>query len=313
MNFFYKNPQQDKYFIEISYTLHLAYWMASDIDYFVENFSKLITKKEISSVNKNTKILKKIFRDANTKIKLLNGAHKNCAILLSNYVKHTIDVFLSESVTYTESESEETYLKNLYEIDENFRQSYKKYLCFSDVNMFRLRAFSKLSKAYLSITNFHSYLASEDEDILKEHSLESVIKNLEYACKYMKQAELVAIKTENSTKDFFIAYESNNNHYVKDFYDLELNYTRVWNELLFVYREFYLTFKDSKNFNFLEEYELMLHETTKYEGKINEYGIKICKIILEVMNISLPHIEIFSSKINHNPLNMINLKLGAYD
>ena len=147
MNFFNKNPQQDKYFIEISYSLHLAYWMASDIDYFVENFSRLITKKEISSINKNTKILKKIFIDANTRIKLLNGAHKNCAILLSNYVKHTIDVFLSESVTYTESESEETYLKNLHEIDENFRQSYKKYLCFSDVNMFRLRAFSKLSKA----------------------------------------------------------------------------------------------------------------------------------------------------------------------
>jgi hypothetical protein len=313
MNFFNHNPQQDKYFIEISYKLKLAYWLAADTDHFVEHFPELITKKEISNINNNSITIKKLYEEANKKIILLKGDHKDCAILLSKYIKHTIDIFLSESTDFTGSESEETYLNKLLQIDEDFRQSYKNYFCFSDPDSYQLRAFSKLSDAYISMTNFQSFLGSKDEITLADKALKSILDNLNIAYKLMQKAIVMTKETENSTKDFFIAYKSNEKYSADDFYNMQLEYSSVWCELLFVYKEFYLTLQNSQNFDFKEEYGLMLHETTKYDGKINELGIKISKIILEVMNESPPCFEILSTKSDQNPLKHLNLKLGTYD
>ena len=59
MNFFNHNPQQDKYFIEISYKLKLAYWLASDTDHFVENFPE--TTDESSRRTKNNAAINGFF------------------------------------------------------------------------------------------------------------------------------------------------------------------------------------------------------------------------------------------------------------
>ena len=127
----------------------------------------------------------------------------------------------------------------------------------------------------------------------------------------MQKSIVLTKERENSMKDFFIAYSANQKYSADDFYNLQLEYSSVWCELLFVNKEFYLTFEDSQNFDFKEEYGLMLHETTKYDSKINELGIKISKTILEVMNVSVPCFETFSNKSNQNPLRYLNLKLGT--
>ena len=50
MNFFDNNIKQDKLFIEINNRLSLCYWMASDIDNFVENFPELISKNILKQI-----------------------------------------------------------------------------------------------------------------------------------------------------------------------------------------------------------------------------------------------------------------------
>ena len=52
MNFFNKNLKQDKLFIEVNNRLSLSYWMASDIDHFVENFPELINKDILKQIIK---------------------------------------------------------------------------------------------------------------------------------------------------------------------------------------------------------------------------------------------------------------------
>ena len=54
MNFFNKNLKQDKLFIEVNNRLSLSYWMASDIDHFVENFPELINKDILKQIIKNS-------------------------------------------------------------------------------------------------------------------------------------------------------------------------------------------------------------------------------------------------------------------
>ena len=80
MNFFDNNIKQDKLFIEINNRLSLCYWMASDIDNFVENFPELINKNILKQIFKNSNSLNVFFEQAKDDIIKLNGVHKECAL-----------------------------------------------------------------------------------------------------------------------------------------------------------------------------------------------------------------------------------------
>ena len=76
MNFFNKNLKQDKLFIEVNNRLSLSYWMASDIDHFVENFPELINKDILKQIIKNSNSLNAFFEQTEEDISKLNGVHK---------------------------------------------------------------------------------------------------------------------------------------------------------------------------------------------------------------------------------------------
>ena len=85
--FFNKNLKQDKLFIEVNNRLSLSYWMASDIDHFVENFPELINKDILKQIIKNSNSLNAFFEQTKEDISKLNGIHKECALEIYHLLK----------------------------------------------------------------------------------------------------------------------------------------------------------------------------------------------------------------------------------
>ena len=87
--------------------------------------------------------------------------------------------------------------------------------------------------------------------------------------------------------------------------DKHIEYMKLWKEYFSIneqaFRDIYidgLSLEES-------EYELIQHEALSYQSKINNYGIEISMLTLELMNIDVPHIEVFSNKLINNPLSFM--------
>ena len=85
MNFYNDNKIQDKLFMEIQVKYNLSYWIASDVDHFVENFPELLSESDFKNLREQYIFALDIFKDANKKAFLLNGRHKRCEQILSQY------------------------------------------------------------------------------------------------------------------------------------------------------------------------------------------------------------------------------------
>ena len=150
MNFYGKNEEQDKYFVEIRNCLELAYWISSDIDHFVENSQEKINKQALDMIFFNSNNLKEFVDKTIKKLENLDGAHKECALLLANYTKFCIKEFDFINNKKRESEPEDIKFSRMLDADIDFRDQYEKYFLRTDIELYRIKSLTEtaLQKKY---------------------------------------------------------------------------------------------------------------------------------------------------------------------
>lgn len=307
MNFYGKNYQQDKYFIEIRSSLELIYWVASDLDHFVENYPELIDKKVLDIIFSNSIKLKNFFYKTKDKINILKGIHKKCAISLANYTEFCIEEFDYVQKKSKEEESEDITFSRIIDADINYRDQFEKYYLKTDVEFYRSKAFRHLSIALSELIDFTVYIGNKSDLSLAENKRLNAIKHLSSADTVLKIGSRLMELDDTHTRDFFIACSENTEISMEFYNQLQVDFNLTLSELFFVQSNFYTQFDKGK---IPEESEVKLvdYETAKYYGQLNKIGFDISKIILNIMNKEIPQFSLLSPLAIKNQLDFINVK-----
>ena len=309
MNFFDNNIKQDKLFIEINNRLSLCYWMASDIDNFVENFPELINKNILKQIFKNSNSLNVFFEQAKDDISKLNGVHKECALEIYHFVKVCMEEFECIHSMPFQDEPEDSKLSKIIDLDIYLRdQLTQKYLLHSDVEYHRNMAYKFYTKSSWALTDFISYLSQKDEHELAKRALKFGLHNLNKAQRAIDIGMNFLKRSDISTKELRIALKDNNyvptqfkEIYTNEYQDLQVNFNITLKELFFVTKEFYAQFEDDQDPSDAE-FKLFSHESNQYLSKLNQVGFEISKLMLTIMDINLPNYQLLSNMTIKNHL-----------
>lgn len=306
MNFYGKNAQQDRYFIEIRNCLELIYWVASDIDHFVESNPELIDKKVLEIIFLNSSTLKNFYIETEEKINSLKSPHKECALVLADYIKCCIEEF-DFIQNRSQEESEDIKYSRMLDADINFRDKFKKYFLKTDVELYRFNAFRHFTLALSSLIDFTAFAGNSSELSLAENKRKKALKHicdaeiaLRTGCRFLETCD-------TSTREFFIAYTGNPRVSAQQHYQLQVEFNLVLQELFFVQRDFYSQFDNNQIPEDLE-FQLVDYETAKYYGQLNQIGFAISKIILGAMNKDVPNFVLLSPLANKNQLDFIKVR-----
>ena len=235
MNFFGKNIKQDKTFIEINNRLCLCYWMASDIEHFVENSPELNNKDVIKKIYKNANTLNNFFDQTQEDINRLNGIHKECALLIFEFVNVCVEEFDCVHYRSSQGEPEDSKLSRIINLDINLRtQLTKKYLLNTDVEYHRNMAFKFYAKSLWGLTDFISYYFQKDDQDLAKRALKFTLHNLNNAESAINIGMNFMEHSDTSMKELRIAIKDNlqispqlGNRYAKEYYALQINFNHI--------------------------------------------------------------------------------------
>jgi hypothetical protein len=305
MNFYFKDPNQDIKYIEVTNTYNLAYWIATDVNHFVENKSNL-SAFNLNKLINQFKLAIDTFERANNLSVCLRGDHKIAANALRQFVQMCLDDlnFYSED----KKKDSEAYEINLLSQLDHEKEFQANYLHFMNPN----------HAEYLTLKSY-SHINQIAEDMLlidlSTNSIENFerAKNIVIGFNLAKTTISYAIQNPASFEGMIDEFEIINtsrsdNLNQQDFTklcDMHIEYMKLWREYYSINEQ---TFKDIyiDNLSLEEsEYDLIQHEALSYQSKINQNGIEISKLTLEFMNIDVPHIEVFSNKLIDNPLSFM--------
>lgn len=305
MNFFRKDPQQDKYFVEIRNSLELAYWIASDIDHFIENFPELTNKKNLNIVFNNSIKLKSFLKDTKEKINYLNGVHRDCACLVADYIEFCIAELSFDQKTKIINESTDIKFSKLLSAEDSFRERYINYLLMSDIEHYRLRSAKQFSKACAAMIDFNSFIEDRSDATLAEKKREEILKYLSMAQVQIARGSLYMDKRNRSRNgDYYIA-SGLKEVSSPEYHEAQVQYNQIWKEILFVQKDYYSQFNENQ-LPEIAEINLVDHETNQYYSRLNEAAFKINKIILKTMNTEFPNFELLSPSTIKNQLHFLH-------
>ena len=307
MNFYGKDFNQDKLFVEIRNSLELAYWIASDNDHFVENFPEMIDKNILKIIYLNSSKLDSFLRETSKKISTLNGQHKKCATLLSKYIHYCVEECNFAKNQENKSESDDEKFSTMLYEDLSFREKFTKYYQRTDVEFYRSKAFAEFSCALSAAIDFTVYYEEKFDSTLAENKRDDVIRHLNKADRALSIGCRLMKADEASIKDFNLAYSGKSDKGVEDYYDLQVEFNSILKELFFVQKEFYTQLKNDE-FSDLPEFDLYDHETKKYYGKMNIIGYEISKFILDGMSVDVPNFELLSPLTIEDQLDFIKVR-----
>tara|TARA_Y100001970_G_C14187087_1_gene833207 strand:- start:65 stop:988 length:924 start_codon:yes stop_codon:yes gene_type:complete len=307
MNFYGKNAEQDKYFVEIRNRLELIYWVASDLDHFVENNPEKINKDVLATIFLNYIRLKNFYNQTKEKIHSLKGIHKECASVLADYTEICIDEFDFIQNENRREESEDIKFSRLLDADLNFRDKFDKYFLKTDVEFHRINAYKHFTLALSSGLDFLAFINNSSDLVLAENKRLDTLRHFGDAQSALRVGCRLMEVNNASIKDFVIAYSGKTAISTQQYHQLQVEFNTVLEELFFVQRDFYSQFEKDQ-FPADSEVKLADYETAKYYGQMHKIGFEISKMILDEMHIEIPNFVLLSPSTYINQFDFIKVK-----
>ena len=86
MQFYFKNPLQDRLFFKTISTINLSYWIASDAHNYASEHTKDINKYEYDRLKSQYNLATNLFEESKNLSQFLEGDHAECANLVLRHI-----------------------------------------------------------------------------------------------------------------------------------------------------------------------------------------------------------------------------------
>jgi len=305
MVFFGKNNLHDYIFLKVLYKYHYAYWVAADVDHYVDssiNVSPYQYYKLIDQFNKGIKFL----HDANKESQCLKGDHKKCLDALFSYVAISIKNFkFFDFNIKNNSELREILYLEVLDHEKDFHSVYSNYLADNSLEKAMIQGYTFMSDTIKDILLL---------DVRGDHKTNKEISS-QIANKFMLAKDTIDFALNNIPKknsildEFKIISSQRNTDLVEDnineIIDLNISFMKLWREFYLVHQHFYEDLFSEQSQLDQIDHVLFDHEAQKYSSEINITGIEITTKMLKYLKIEPFTVDIFSSKLLSEDLNYL--------
>lgn len=315
MKFFKQNINNDLNYLEISTKFNLAYWIACDLKEYGELYSKELNNYEYQRMQKQYDLAVQIYNEAEDLLQFVDAKyHKESLYALKNYVSKCIRSCSLDSIVTSniDSENEEIQLNIL---EQDFNKFVNKYInhviedSFDYVLLDSFRYFHLAEKKMLELNSQFEFI-----DINKSISFaEKIVEDLMTARIIIDQGLQNDLCHDQIIDDFMLSINENkflgSKENCEHFYNLSIQYLRLWREVYYIHEEFY---KDQIIHKFAlsePEMDLFLHNAKKYYAQIYKNAIEINILILDNMGIKMPDIDVYCARKVKEPLDLIARKV----
>lgn len=308
MIFFNQNQSQDRNFIELQTRLNFSYWIAADLEHYFGSFKNNINQLEYKRLLKQYDIAVDFYKSTDISSTNLCLDQKKCLLTLKN---HVCECLYKELNFFDEKlhDSELEELNIICQIDrhDNFQKKYMYYLHTNEFECYLLRAYGSLGDAIK--TSLQLTLDIEFGDYKKiGNTTYEIFKKFKIGRKELEKGINDPYVLEGILDEFAIISSSKtyNNDDVKKYCDMQLEFLELWKDYFLVCENFYCQLYDH-NDEAEEQAEINLfnHETNNYLGLINTVSIRMHQFILNKLNIDVPEIEIYSSRMIKSSIDYI--------
>ena len=305
MIFYNQNPEQDRRFLELQTKLNLSYWISADLDHYYQSSKENINTYQYKKLLEQRRISLDIINSINIGSENIGFNAKACLFALKKFVEGCIKFSdFTDTTKNTDSESEEINILHMNSIEKEFHDVYLDHLHPNEMESYMLRSFSSFGAGLEAIMQFMSEIEFNDDKKLV--SLSDQISNdfiltrsfLDKALKDPNTLEFLLDELTIITGGKLLQKD------VEEFYDLNLNFTRLFKEYVMVYERYCNNLLNNEQED-ENDSDLLEFESNNYLGFINVLAIKMHLFILKKMNISIPKLEIFSQRVIKSPIDYI--------
>ena len=311
MIFYNKNQEHDRQFLELQTKLNFSFWIASDAQHYFENCEKSINTYEYEQLVKQFNLATGLVQNIHIPSSNMSLDHIKCLNILKNFVLFSIDELNFSKPRLKDSESEDIYLRNSIEFQENFIRNYLPYLYPNELE-------SYMQKSYLLFTKAFDFI---DQTILTYEYKDYGERYKKNADKALHQLNLAVLMVEQAIKDPFVVegildecsimgLDNFSDQDIETYTAEHFRFMKLWKEFFLAfeqsYKELYKKDQDHEELN--TEMLMLDYQTRNYYGLINVNAIKIHQFMFEKMGVELPKIEIFSHRTIKSPIDYIQNK-----
>lgn len=305
MNFYFKDHNQDQIYLEVINNYNLAYWIAADIDLYVDSTND-ISAYDYNRLIQQFNYATELFNNTDITLTNLKKDHKKSAEALRDFVDGCIQGFhFFKSSKKIDSESKEIELIGLLERENKFHIDYLRNMNPSHAEYLTIKSFSYINEIAADLLLVDPSLGTNTN---KDRS-----NNIVAAFSKAKNVINYALKNVNCFDGIIDEFEIINsmrpdNLSHNDFLSLcdkNIEYMKLWREFYAVYEQFYQETLIEKSNIEEADLELVNHETQKYQAQINIFAIDIIQSTLSFMGHDSPSFEIYSKRLLKNPLDFI--------
>ena len=311
MIFYNKNKEHDRQFLELQTKLNFSFWIASDAQHYFESYEKSINTYEYEQLVKQFNLASEVAKNIYIPSSNMSLDHIKCLNILKNFVLDSIDELNFSKPSLKDSESEDIYLQNSIEFQENFTRNYLPYLHPNELESYMQKSYLLFMKAFDFINQVSlTYEYKDYEDRYK--------KNLDKA---LHQLNLAVHLVEKAIKDPFViegildecsimGLDNFSDQDIETYTGKHFRFMELWKEFFLAfeqsYKELYKKDQDHEELN--TEMLMLDYQTRNYYGLINVNAIKTHQFMFEKMGMKLPKIEIFSHRTIKSPIDYIQNK-----
>ena len=310
MIFFNQNQSQDRNFIELQTQLNFSYWIAADLEHYFDSFKNDINQLEYKRLLKQYGIAVDLYKSVDISSESLSLEQNKCLQALKEHVYECLSKELNFfDKKLNDSESEESSI--IYQIDrhDDFQKKYMHYLHTNEFESYLLRAYGSLGDAIKISLQLTSNIEFDDYKKIGKTTYE-VFKNFKIGREELEKAINDPYVLEGILDEFAIISSSKtSDNDVKKYCDMQFEFLQLWKDYFLVCENFYCQLYDhNDDAEELAEINLFNHETNNYLGLINTVSIRMHQFILSKLNVDVPEVEIYSSRMIKSSIDYIQNK-----
>ena len=311
MKFFGKDLEQDRLFLELRAKYYLATWIASDIDSFINSDQIEVFAATQRRAKDQVLLAIDIINDADNKKQMAQGKHKKCLDIISQHAHVLIELLNFEKSLQNEDDDFISSFTDIAQENLNFYQSYK---VFSDESSYENNVALATRQFEAGFIETYQLISSIKEDFVTNKIIKhaSALKDIFLNAEEIMNATLDGKKSYEAFKfEFEILASklcgSRSNQELKEYYCKELihslaGYMKNFRELCSIAKSFHLHLVDDIEFLATEEFSFVFNQMEQYQAKITKYAIENNLTELELLEVKMPHIEIYSRRLIKDPI-----------
>jgi len=310
MNFYNKDINQDRFYLEISTKYNTAYWITSDLYHYVTSYPDDFNEYEYEKMLAQYSLAAQIMHESDDLAQFVTGEHRRCLNAQRVFIEACLIDFRIDKIFLPslDSETTEVQMRFMEDCFERYSNQYKRCLLTESCEYVLLDSFKYFANAQWAMMKLNSQFefntreTNEEltEDVVDHFMSARIIVDQGIDNKNVHDAIINEFKIITSEKEINLLKED-----TLEYFKANLNYMNLWKELYSLYEEFY---KDLiiNGYNLSDsEIDLLTYESEQYFSRINKSGIELNLMILDQMEVKIPHIEIYSARKIKNPTDFI--------